>query len=332
MLNQGQTGRSWGKGANELPRLYLTPAEFAEMPIGLGLSGQLNALAPGVLDKLLTRASQRCDTFAEKRLGIPPATTLSSAATAGASSISVTSTLGLDELPEQAAIIDLGNSNQETVQIESGGVSVTNWQSPYPGAITLDPSTPLMFSHTQNATVTYCYREVREAITASQSDPYSEALMSQAAQLALAHLPPIHIGLTRLVFTKQYPIVQIYTLFHAYSFDTTYNLIYNNTDPTFNGQIIIEPYAGYCRFRVGTVVLPQGFCQTTYVGGHSVIPDDVKLAASYYMADIFQQMANPYMATSMRQGQRSQSYQMQGGKSPAVQAAETILDNYRRRT
>lgn len=289
-------------------------------------------LAPGVLDKLLARASQRCDTFCEKRLGIPPATTLSSAATAGESSISVTSTLGLDELPEQAAILDIGNSNQETVQIQSGGVDVTNWQSPYPGTITLDPSTPLMFPHTQNATVTYCYREVREAITASQSDPYSEALMSQAAQLALAHLPPIHIGLTRLTFTKQYPIVETYTIEHSYSFDTTYNLIYNNTDPTFNGQIIVEPYAGYIRYRVGTVILPQGFNRVTYVGGMQNVNDDIKLAVTYYMADIFQQASNPYMATSIRQGQRSQSWSMQGGKSPAVLAAETILDNYRRRT
>lgn len=257
---------------------------------------------------------------------------LSNAATAGASSISVVSTLMLDELPEQAAILDLGNSNQETVLIQSGGVNVTSWQSPYPGTITLDPSTPLMFSHSQNTTVTYCYQEVREAITASQSDPYSEALMSQAAQLALAHLPPIHIGLTRLVFTKQYPIISIYTLLHAYSFDTTYNMIYNNTDPSFNGQIIIEPAAGYCRFRVGTVVLPQGFCKTTYLGGSSVIPDDIKLAVSYLIADDFMRMSNPYMATSTRQGQRSQSFQFQKGVSPNVALAQEILDNYRRRT
>lgn len=302
------------------------------MPIGIGLSGQLGALGPGVLDKLLSRASQRCDSYTEKRLGMPAPTTLAASASANATSISVVSTLGLDELAEQAAILDLGNSNQETVLIQTGGVNVTTWQTPYPGTLTLDPSTPLMFGHSSGATVTYVYQEVREAITASQSDPYSEALMSQAAQLALAHLPPIHIGLTRLVFTKTYPIIQVYTLFHAYSFDTTYNLIFNNSDPTFNGQIIVEPAAGYLRFRVGTVVLPQGFCKTTYTGGYGVIPDDIKLAVSYFIADDFQRISNPYGATDTTQGKRRQAYQFQQGRSPNVAMAQEILDFYRRRT
>lgn len=280
---------------------------------------------------MLARASQRCDTFCEKRLQAVGSTTLSSSASAGAKNISVASTLTLDQEDEQAAIIDLGNSNQETVQIQSGGVAVT-WVSPYPGTLTLDPSTPLQFGHSSGATVTFLYREVRESMTASQSDPYSEALMSQAAQLALAHLPPIHIGLTRITFTKNYPIIQVFTVEHAYSFDTTYNLIFNNSDPTFNGQIIVEPAAGWIRYRVGTVILPQGFNRVLYLGGYSNVPDDIKLAVSYYIADDFQRISNPYGATDLSQGKRRTAYAFQKGKTPNVAMAEEVLSDYRRRT
>lgn len=273
----------------------------------------------------------RCDVYCEKRLQAAGSTTLSASATANTNSISVTSTLTLDQLAEQAAIIDEGNSNQETVIIQTGGVNVTSWQSPYPGTITLDPSTPLQFGHSNGATVQYVYKEARETPTASQSDPYSEALMSQAAQLALAHLPPIHIGLNRIHWTKQYPIIQVFEVEHAYSFDTTYNLIYNNTNPSFNGQIIIDPAAGYLRYRVGSVLLPQGLTRVTYLGGYSVIPDDIKIAVSYLLADDFMRISNPYMATSTRQGQRSQTFQFQKGVSPNVALAQEILDNYRRR-
>lgn len=303
------------------------------MPLGIALASQISALSTGVVDQMLARASQRCDQYCEKRLQAPGSTTLSAPASAGAFTISVASTLTLDNLSEQAIILDNGNSNQETVIIQSGGVQVnTPWASPYPGTITLDPSTPLAFSHNSGATVTYCYKEVREAISASQSDPYSEALMSQAAQLALAHLPPVHIGLTRMVFLKQYPVINVLLLEHCYSFDTTYNVIFNSANPTFNGQIVVEPTAGFLRFRVGTVVLPQGLCRTTYVAGASVVADDIKEAVSWYIADQFSRLSNPFMATDMTQGKRRQAYQMKDGKTPATQMAESLLDNYRRRT
>lgn len=314
-----------------MPRLYLTDTELQALPLGIALQGQLSALAPGVLDQMLARCSQRCDTYCEKRLQSPGTTTLAGSSSAGATSISVSSTLTLDNLSEQAAILDLGLATQETVLIQSGGVSVTSWQSPYPGTITLDPSTPLQFSHSAGASVQYCYKEVREASTASQSDPYSEALMSQAAQLALAHLPPIHLGLTRLVFMKNYPIIQVYTLEHCYSFDTTYNLIYNNANPTFTGQIVVEPAAGFIRFRVGTVVLPQGLTRTAYTAGFTSIPDDIRLAVSYFLADDMARISNPYGATDTTQGKRRQAYQFQQGKTPNVAMAQEILDDYRRR-
>lgn len=314
-----------------MPRIYITPSDLLSTPFGLAVQGQINQLPPGAIDQLIARACQRADGYCEKRLQAPGSSTLSAEATANTSTLSVVSTLTLDQLAEQAAIIDEGNSNQETVIIQTGGVNVTSWQSPYPGTLTLDPSTPLMFSHSQGAPVQYVYKEVRETPTASNSDPYSEALMSQAAQLALAHLPPIHIGLNRIHWTKQYPIINVFTVEHAYSFDTIYNLIYNSTDPSYNGQIIVEPAAGFLRYRVGSVLIPQGYTRVTYTGGMSVVADDIKEAVTWYLADAFSRLSNPYMSTNMRQGQRSQSYQMQGGKTPATLMAESLLDNYRRR-
>lgn len=313
-----------------MPRLYLTPSELLEQPLGIALANQISSFNPGVIDRMLARCSARCDSYCEKRLQAPGSSTLSQIANAGTTSISVGSTLTLDDKDEQAVIIDPGTGIQEIVGIVPGGVAVTSWTGPYPGTLTLDA--PLQFSHSQNAVVQYIYKEVREAIKASQSDPYSEALQSQAAQLALAHLPPMQVGLTRIVFTKSYPIQTIFTVEHAYSFDTQYNLIYNSANPVFNGTVIVEPAAGYFRFKVGTVVTPEGMVRVAYSGGFSVIPDDIKLAVTYYLADDLARMSNPYGAVSVRQGARSQSFQIQQGKTGNVEMAQEILDNFRRRT
>ncbi len=58
-----------------MPRIYVTPAEVLESPFGIGQAGALSSLNPGVLDKLLARASQRCDNYAQKRLQAPGTTT-----------------------------------------------------------------------------------------------------------------------------------------------------------------------------------------------------------------------------------------------------------------
>ncbi len=238
------------------------------------------------------------------------------------------STLTLDNLAEQAVMVDAGNGLQETAQIQPGGVSVTGWTSPYPGTITL--AAGLQFGHSNNAPVQFLYKEVSEAIKASQTAPYSEALQSQAAHLALAHLPPMHVGLTRIVFLKHYPVQTVYTVEHAYSFDTTYNPVYDASNPLDTGGIILEPIAGYLRFRVGTVVTPEGMVRTAYIGGFNSIPDDIKDACSYYLADELMRYSNPYMATDTTQGKRRQAFAMTGGKTPNVQMAEQCLINYRR--
>lgn len=307
----------------------MTPAEVQAHPLGVALAIQLAQLPANELDQLLARCSVQADNICGKRLQAPGTSTLTLQANANVTSISVASTLTLDDLAEQAVILDPGTGIQEIVLIQPGGVNVSSWVSPYPGTIEL--ATPLQFTHSNGATVQYAYREVSETITASQSDPYSEALMSQAAQLALAHLPPIHIGLNRISFLKNYPISTVYTLEHAYSFDTTYNLIYSSSDITFAGQIIIEPTAGFIRFRVGTVVLPQGLNRTTYIGGYQVIPEDVKTAVMYLMSDQFQVFANPYGATSVSQGKRRVAFAMQKNKTLNRLQAEAYLSRYVRR-
>lgn len=311
-----------------MPRLYLTPVEFLQSPIGIALNPLVSQLAPGVLDQLLARASQRCDSYCEKRLQACSTTTLLQTVSATATNITVQSTLTLDNLAEQAVILDYGNSNQETVDILPGGVSVLSWASPYAG--TLQLAQPLRFGHTSGAPILYIYKEVGEAGTANQSDPYSEALQSQAAQLALAHLPPMHTGLTRIVFLKNYPIQTIMTVEHAYSFDTVYNLVFSNADPTFNGGIILEPTAGYYRFRVGTVVIPQGMVRTAYIGGYTAIPDDIKDAVGWYMADTLSLFVNPLGQTEQGTGKQRQSSPLTQGKTPNVQRAEDLLEKYRR--
>src|SRR5690348_9568551 len=108
------------------------------MPVGLALASQINQLANGTLDALLARVSQRADNFCQKRLGAPGSTTLVGNPSAGAMSINVASTLSLDNLAEQAVILDMGLGSQETALIQPGGVKVnTPWVSPYPGTLAL---------------------------------------------------------------------------------------------------------------------------------------------------------------------------------------------------
>lgn len=306
-----------------MPRIYVTPAEVNESPLGIGLASSISALGPGVLDKLLARASQRADNYCEKRLQSPASTTLASSVSAGATTLSVASTLTLDNLAEQAAIVDYGNGFQETVEIQSGGVAVSSWSSPYPGTVAL--KSPLQFSHNSGAVVQFAYKEVKTAGKSSTGDPYSEALQSQAAQLALAHLPPVHVGLTRNVFLNNYPIIQVLQLEHSYSFAVQYNTI------DISGGLSIEPTAGFFRVQIGTVITPEGLLRTTYLGGYQTIPDDVKDATLYYLADELQKTTNPFMATDMQLGKRRVMYTLKNGKTPAAQAAEAILDQYRRR-
>lgn len=305
-----------------MPRIYLTPTELQST--GLGLNPQVQAmiaqLPSGGIDALLARASERCDTYCQKRLQAPATTTLASPVSAGAATISVASTLTFDNLSELAVIIGIGG-NQETVQITPGGVTVSSWTSPYPGTVSLE--TGLQFGHNTGETVALVYKEVTEAGSSSSSDPYTEALQTQSMQLALAHLPPARTALTRVVFLKAFPIISLIEIEHAFSFVNQFNQIDLSIES-------IVPNEGWYRMNVGSVILREGLMRTTYTGGYSVIPDDVKTACSYYLAEQLMMQVNPFGLQQLTMGKRTQRWSTQRPKNFLVEQAEDILRRYRR--
>lgn len=303
-----------------MPCLYQSVTEFESQPLSIALSAQFAQLPAGTIDALLARASQRVNTYCKRRIGAPGSSTLAQLASAGGTSISVASTLTLDNLAELAAIIDTG-ATQETVAIAPGGVTVSSWTPPYPGTIQL--ATPLAYGHAQGAPVQFCYKETTQAGRASSSDPYTESLQTQAAQLALSHLPALHPSLTRVVFTKAYPIQSLLHVEHAYSFDNAY------MDVDMSG-ITVVPTEGWYRFRVGQVIIPEGMVRTTYTGGYTVIPDDIKDAMTRYVALDMMQMVNPYFVQQSTMGKRTLRWDTSKGKYFLEIEAEEILKRYRR--
>lgn len=299
----------------------MTPSELLETPLGLGLSASIAALPTGSIDKLLSRASQQCDDYCEKRLQAPGSSTLSVAANTGDTLISVASTLTLDALSEWGAVVNPGAGNQETITINPGGIAVTNWSSPYPGTLSLQSG--LTYNHAQNEPIHYYFREVSEAGSVSSSDPYTEAIQTQAMQLALAHMPTTRVALTRTVFLRNYPIINLVQIEHAFSFDNQFNNIDMNVE-------IIEKVQGWYRFSVGQVILKEGMMRTTYSGGFINVPESVKEATSLFFAESMKRLANPFGATSMNLGKRSQSWQAKNGDSPLVAEAKSILKRYKR--
>lgn len=292
-------------------------------PLGLGLANQIAALPVGGVDQVLARSSQACDDWCNRRLQAPGSSQLSAAANTGDTQISVKSTLTLDELSENAVMINSGAANQEIISIASGGVVVTNWSSPYPGTLTLQAG--LLYNHSINEPVTYLYREVSEAGSASSSDPYTEAIQTQAMQLALAHMPSTRIALTRVVFFKAWPIISIKQIEHAFSFDNQFNNIDLNVES-------IETELGYARFNVGQVILREGFMRLTYSGGFQQVPGSIKSATALFFAEEMKLMQNPFGSTSMNLGKRSQSWGWsKDGDAPLVAQAKKYLNRYKRR-
>lgn len=308
-----------------MPVQFLTPAEVLETPLGIALAPQLSALNAGVLDKLTFRASQKVNSFCRKRLQMPPTTTIASggSVSAGATALSLASTLGFDNQAEQAILVGSGGT-QELLTIVPGGVTVSSYVYPYPGTITL--ATPTAYGHSFGETVQGYWQEVSVTGHSSSADPFTEAF-TQEAQLAQAHAPLLSRGedLTRLVFTKHYPIVGIRNVEYTYSYDNAYYSLDVSS-------VAIHPTAGYYRLRVGTVVLPDAHIRTTYQAGYQVIPDDVKEATLLYLKDLLVDFTNPYGVIEASQGKRRQTFRSGSAtKSPNAQEAENYLEGYRRK-
>jgi len=274
------------------------------------MSTTLSSLASGVLDKLLARASARVDAFTNRRIQAPGSTTLSTGASAGDSSISVASTLNLDNNSEQAAVIGTG-STQETVVISPGGVSVSSYTSPYPGTIAL--ATGLQYAHSSGASVQYCYQEVDVARAVSSND----------SSLALDELFP-YIGMypPRVCFMRNYPIISVIEVEQA-------NMLTNAYSAVDTSQIFINQREGWYRFLVWPTIIPMELLRTTYAGGFVNIPDDIKMAVSYYLAEEVQQYSNPFGLIELQEGKTRRRWGTLTGKSQLSQQAEEILCTYR---
>lgn len=309
------------KGCAIIVLLYITPAELASSPFGIGVSASLSQLGANVVDQLIARASEQCDMATNKRLQAPGTSTLASIVHAGDKTVSVASTLTIDNREEQAIWINPNAGNQEVVSISSGGVTTTSWANPYPGTINID--IPCVNGHASGEPIQYLYKEVTEAGSSSSSDPYTEALQTQAMQLALAHLPPARTALTRIVFLKSYPIISLYSIEHAFSFVNQFNPIDMNIET-------IVPSEGWYRFNVATVVLREGIMRTTYTGGFQTIPDDIKNACILYVANQMKLMINPYGMQGLTMGKRSYHWDTSKGKSTLTLEAEDILKKYKR--
>jgi hypothetical protein len=173
--------------------------------------------------------------------------------------------------------------------------------------------------------VTFLYKETTEAGGSSSSDPYAQIMLTQEAEIAYAHMPSMSQGgLTRVIFLKAYPIINILAIEHAFSFATQFNAV----DVT--AQIPV-PSEGLYRFSPGTMILREGLVRTTYTGGYQSIPDDIKEATSLFFAVQMRLLANPYGAIEQLLGKRKTRWAASGGdKDPLVEEACRKLKKYRR--
>ena len=302
-------------------RLYMTPTEISESVLGQSpaIANILSNLGTGVLEKMIARASARCDSYTRKRLQAPPTTIVGlGGIAAGGTTLPVSSTLGFDSLSEQAVQIGTGGT-QEIIPIMSGGVTTSSYTAPYVGTLTL--AQPCIYAHSFGEPVVGLYQEIATALSSSSDDPFNEAF-TQEAQLAQAHAPLMAQGtnFTRMIFLKAYPIINIVKMEYTYSYDNAYYPLQVNS-------LAINPASGIARVRTGTVITPGGLIRATYSGGYVSLPEDIKEAVLLLLRDELIMYNNPFGLASQTQGKRSQSYR--NGGSNALEA-EAILKRYRR--
>jgi hypothetical protein len=128
-----------------------------------------------------------------------------------------------------------------------------------------------------------------------------------------------------VIFFKAYPIISINQIEHAFSFDNQFNNIDLNVES-------VETTLGWARFNVGQVILKEGFMRLTYSGGFANVPQSVKSATALFFAEEMRLMSNPFGATSMTRGKRSNSWQSsKDGDTPLVAQAKKYLNRYKRR-
>ena len=158
-----------------MPRLYLSPSQFSSTLEALTFPAQITRLSAisGAMDQLLARASRRVDGFCRKRVVAPGQTTIAvgGSISAGATSVSLTSTLNFDNDQEQAILLNPSGGTAEIVPLVPAPVNVTTWIAPYPGTLAL--AQPTQYSHSAGEIVQGLYQEVSTVGSSGSSDVYS---------------------------------------------------------------------------------------------------------------------------------------------------------------
>lgn len=315
-------GEMW-KWRCVIPRLYANRTDFLNSVVGTVYASQITQIPANTVDAMLFTASQNCDNFTKRRLGAPQSTTLSAQANPGDMSVQVASTIGWDSGAEQAIILDTGNA-QEIIPIVPGGVTANMpYISPYPGTINL--ASPVANTHASGTTVQGCYQEVSTAGSSSSKEPYTEDLLTQEAEVAQAHAPLIGQGgnLTRKVFLNSYPLITLYKVEHAFPWINTYA-------PIDVSAVLLNSRLGTYKLNLGTVVIPEGNIRTTYTGGFQNVPDNVKQAAIYYVADQLAVFYNIAGVLESQMGKRRLRFSTGVSKSLWIQKAEDELCRLRK--
>jgi len=304
----------------------LLPADFANTSEALTFPAQIARLQAisGALDRMLAQATRRVDGFCKKRIVAPPTTTIATGGgiNAGATSVNVTSTLGFDNGQETALQFNPGGDTEEIVPVVPGGIIFGFTSASYPGSIQLAQGTT--YSHSAGEMVRGLYQEISTVGSASSAEPYANALdLNQDAQLAYAHTAPYAESgnLTRVIFLKHYPIVQLFQLEHQLPFAPGQ---YNSVGIA---NIGIHASAGYIRLPIGSYVLEFGLFRSTYTAGFANPSEEVQQATALYMADELQNMVTMGAAQSQQGKLKLVAGQPTQYKSRYVQSAEEILTN-----
>ena len=258
---------------------------------------------------------------------MPGRTTISSSEPAipGDTQIAVASTLGFDNKEEQAVIVGSGG-NREIIPLLPGPTSIATYQNileyayPFPGYLQL--ATPLTYAHLANDPVIGCYQEVREVGSTDSIDRFGQVI-TQEAQIATQHMSTLVPGNTsRVAFVANYPLIEILDIQASYSFAHTFF----NVDHRAMNIIARE---GYFTLPIGVPVYEQSILKTTYIGGYATIPEDVKYATLFFLADEL-----TFMSSSTAQGIRrttmgKRTIEYSGlnaqGQSPYTLRAEGVL-------
>lgn len=299
----------------------MSVAEFQESTLAIGLASQIAALSQQQLCQLLSRASTRVDRFTRRKIGAPLATTIdpaSSGVLIGATTIPVTSTLSIDSTENQCVVLGSSQSgNYEIVPITS--VTTTNYAT-LQGTVTL--ATGTTYAHPINEPLQYAWRETYEVGSSSSIDEFTEAI-TQQAQIAAAHQPVLTGGnMVRVIYTNSYPIQHLLDVQGSYSYSNGYF-------PIESTGAIIVPTEGYFLIPLGEPLYEGSFTQTTYIGGFTNVPEDIKSAVMWYVADemMLTNYAYAQGMVRMTEGKVTQQWQPMNaqGKSVFVQNAENLL-------